>query len=356
MITGLIDNGFDVFIYTKKRGPEWQHPNIIKYNLMQKVSYGKISPLHNFDIVLAQFGYRGVDFVELIQKLPPQIRPLLITCFRGADITKHIKQKLTNYDQLFTHGSLFLPVCDYFKDLLIKNGCDKEKIKILYSAIDCQTFVPTQTHKKQKHIMQQKYSHDKRSIGKFTLISTSRLVEKKGITYAIQAVAKLLPKYPNLHYNIVGFGELYDDLKKQIKNLNATANIHLLGRKTESEIIPLLQQANLFTLPSITAQSGDQEGIPNAAKEAMSCGLPVILTEHAGNAELVIPGTGLLVEEKNVVELANAIEYFMKNPQKRLQMGHFARKYVTEKFDTSIVIQELVAIIHELFARHKNHL
>lgn len=349
MITGLIDHGFDVFIYAKKRGPEWHHQNITEYNLMSKVFYGTIPPLHNFDIVLAQFGYCGVDFVEPIQKLPPQARPLLITCFRGADITKHIKQKLTNYDQLFADGNLFLPVCDYFKQLLIKNGCNKQKITTLYSAIDCQTFVPKQKHKEQKR------SHTKRSIGKFTLVSTSRLVEKKGITYAIQAVAKLLPKYPNLHYNIVGFGELYDDLKKQIKKLNVTANIHLLGRKTELEIITLLQQADLFTLPSITAQSGDQEGIPNAAKEAMSCGLPVILTEHAGNAELVIPGTGLLVPEKNIDELAKAIEYLMKHPKKRLRMGRFARKYVTKNFSTTIVIQQLVAIINQLIAKHQNN-
>lgn len=354
MITGLIDNGFDVFIYAKKHGPKWQHPNITKYNLMSKVFYGKIPPLHHFDVVLAQFGYRGVDFVKPLQKTLPQVRPLLITCFRGADITKHIKEKLTNYDKLFELGDLFLPVCNYFKDLLIKNGCDEEKITTLYSAIDCKTFVPTQTQNRQK-LIPQKQLLVNRSHSKFTLISTSRLVEKKGITYAIQAVAKLLPKYPNLHYNIVGFGELHKRLKRQIKNLNATANIHLLGRKTESEIVVLLQQADLFTLPSATAQSGDQEGIPNAAKEAMACGRAVILTHHAGNAELVIPGTGLLVHEKNIDELANAIEHLMKHPQQRLRIGRFARKHVAQTFDTTIVVQQLVDLITTLLAEHENH-
>ena len=257
----------------------------------------------------------------------------------------------TSYSNLVI---FFLPVCNYFKDLLIKNGCDEEKITTLYSAIDCKTFVPTQTQNRQK-LIPQKQLLVNRSHSKFTLISTSRLVEKKGITYAIQAVAKLLPKYPNLHYNIVGFGELHKRLKRQIKNLNATANIHLLGRKTESEIVVLLQQADLFTLPSATAQSGDQEGIPNAAKEAMACGRAVILTHHAGNAELVIPGTGLLVHEKNIDELANAIEHLMKHPQQRLRIGRFARKHVAQTFDTTIVVQQLVDLITTLLAEHENH-
>ena len=55
-------------------------------------------------------------------------------------------------------------------------------------------------------------------------------------------------------------------------------------------ILPCLDEAHLFILPSITAQNGDQEGIANVLKEAMAMGLIVVATDHSGNAELIDHG------------------------------------------------------------------
>ena len=79
----------------------------------------------------------------------------------------------------------------------------------------------------------------------------------------------------------------------------------------------------LFCLPSYTeyyedGNPAEREGIPVVLMEAMAWGKPVIATRHAGNPELV---EDILIEERNVEELRNAIKYLLENPEKWSAMG-----------------------------------
>ena len=66
-----------------------------------------------------------------------------------------------------------------------------------------------------------------------------------------------------------------------------------------------LREAHLFCLASETGSDGDVEGIPNALKEVMASGLPVVSTYHGGIPELIEHNkTGYLAPEKNDLELA----------------------------------------------------
>src|SRR5213075_1930033 len=106
------------------------------------------------------------------------------------------------------------------------------------------------------------------------------------------------------------------------------------GWKTQEEVVELLNRAHIFVLPSIKATDGNEEGIPNALKEAMAMGLPVIATFHAGNAELIENDiSGYLVPQKNILALYNKMIYVIEHPEEWTRIGVNARKTIENRFE-----------------------
>ena len=336
-ITGLIDRGYEVYIYSKNKCPlhkcplEYTHPDVAKYK--KKIFYNQLpSNINQFDIILCQFGYRGTDFLKLNRGT---FRGKLVTCFRGADLTREVKKNPRKYRQLFRRGDLFLPVCTYFKKKLIYLGCESYKISVLRSSIDCDKF------RYKERILNPNEP--------IRLVSVCRLVEKKGINYAICAIATLLKKYPNIVYTIVGFGPKKRHLQQLINKFGAQKNIKLVGRASQDEVVKILDNSHIFILPSITARNGDQEGIPNSVKEAMAMGLPIISTRHAGIPELVGDGvSGFLVHERNEKELAEIIEYIITHSELWPAMGAAGRKKIEQEYDKEKINDQLDKLLRTI--------
>lgn len=343
-ITGLIDRGHNVYIYSKQIGDiEHAHPDITRYNLINRTYFHSRNPLNNlppnldtFDIICCQFGYRGVEFIDIFKK--QKLKAKFVTCFRGSDLSKHIKENPRKYNELFKIGDLFLPVCNFFRERLISLGCNPRKIKVQHSSIDCK-----------------KFSFKARSLGPndtIQIITVARLTEKKGLEYAIRAIKKLLKKFPRIEYKIVGTGPLQTKLEQLIKELNLQQNIQLIGWACQDKVAALLNEAHIFIHPSITDYKGSQEGIPNALKEAMAQGMPIVSTYHAGIPELVDNDvSGFLVPEKNVSALAKKIAFLIKNPGLWKKIGLAARKKVRDEFSREKTNDQLVEIFQNLLTK-----
>ncbi len=343
-ITGLIDRGHRVYIYSKQIGNiKHAHPDISRYNLIDHTYFHSRKPLNNlpsdlntFDIICCQFGYRGIEFIDVFKKR--KLKAKFVTCFRGSDLSKHIKQNPRKYNELFRTGDLFLPVCNFFKKRLISLGCKPEKIKVQHSSTDCK-----------------KFSFKARSLdpnNTIQIITVARLTEKKGLEYAIRAIKKLLKKFPHIEYKIVGTGPLKKELEQLIKELNLEQNIKLIGWACQDKVVELLNEAHIFIHPSITDHKGSQEGIPNALKEAMAQGIPVVGTYHAGIPELIESGvSGFLVPEKDPKTLAKKIAFLIKNPGLWKKIGLAARKKIRDEFSREKTNDQLVEIFQNLLTK-----
>jgi colanic acid/amylovoran biosynthesis glycosyltransferase len=287
-----------------------------------------------YDIIHCQDGLLGLRCLAL--RRVGLIQGKLITSFRGADATKEPKGvKSHMYDALFQEGDLFLAVCQHLKNRLIELGCNEKKVRVHRSAIDCRRF--------------RFVTRGLNGTDEVRLVTTARLVEKKGLEYSIRAVAKVAAYGRNIHYQIVGDGVLRQDMQKLIEALELRDMVHLVGWKSHRELIEILSGAHIYISPSITAQDGDQEGIPNALKEAMAIGLPVIGTRSGGIPELITDGvSGFLVPERDVDALAERITYLIGNPEIWPAMGRAGRVMVEEHYDINKLSGELVDIYQNL--------
>jgi len=279
-----------------------------------------------FDVIHAQFGTLGLFAVPLKQILSSDCR--IVTSIRGYDVTVFLKKHPGAYHGLFREGDLFLPVCEFLKERLIHEGCEKKKIVVHYSGIDCSKF---------------EYRQRQRVPGEpIKVLTIARLIEKKGVAIAIDAVSRLLSTGEKIEYTVVGDGILRQSLQQLIQDRGIERQVRLVGSKTHEEVKMFLEKSHVLIAPSLTSESGDQEGIPNVIKEAMASGLPVISTVHSGIPELVSDGvSGLLVPERDAASLADALIYLIRDPEVCKEMGQAGRRQVGQKFDTNSLNKKL---------------
>jgi colanic acid/amylovoran biosynthesis glycosyltransferase len=287
-----------------------------------------------YDIVHCHFGPSGLLAINL--KAVGAIHGQIVTTFYGTDISSYIKKKGEHiYDALFEKGERFLCVSEHMKGTLIKLGCGERKIIV---------------HRLGVHVNRLHFCpHKPKTDGKLRLLTIARLVEKKGVQYGIQSVAKVLKKYPNIEYKIAGDGRLRNALQTLIEDLKISGNVKLLGWQLQDQIIGLLREADILLAPSVTSQDGDSEGVPVAIVEALAGGLPILSSLHSGIPEAVQNGeSGLLVPERDVDALAEKLEYLIERSELWPEMSRKGRKYVEEHYDIEKLNNRLVEIYQQL--------
>ncbi len=176
----------------------------------------------------------------------------------------------------------------------------------------------------------------------------SRLVEKKGIKYAIEA-SKLLKERDVAHeLHIVGPGPLYAELVKQVKEAKLENNVFIPGDGKglpNAEIMEYFKVADIFIHPSIETGEGDVDGVPTFVIEAALAGLPIVTTKAGSITDLIDEDDGVFVPQKNSYELATAIEKLIYDPEKRKALGEAAKKRAEEMFN----IERNVGALEKLF-------
>ena len=131
----------------------------------------------------------------------------------------------------------------------------------------------------------------------------------------LNAFQKAFNKTRNIQLTIVGSGSEKNKIEKHIaENQIENISVHNPVKYASGEHLKYLLDADVFVHPSITDLKGNKEGIPGAIVEAMSIGLPVISTYHAGIPEIIKHlQTGYLINENDIDALANAIVTLASN-------------------------------------------
>jgi colanic acid/amylovoran biosynthesis glycosyltransferase len=287
-----------------------------------------------YDIIHCQFGPTGL--IGEVLRAIGAIKGKLIVSFRGFDISRCLEGGDDHlYDRLFDTADLFLPVSENIKQKLIGLGCEEKKIVIHRSGIDCSefSFSPRPIH----------------SGGKIRILTVARLIEKKGVKYGIRAIAKLREIRRDIEYTVVGDGPLKGELIRLIQALDIGDEVELVGWKKHEDVIQVLENSDILLAPSVTARSGDQEGIPNVLKEAMAMGLPVVSTLHSGIPELIQDRvSGFLVPERDVDALAEKLKYLIEHQEMWSEMGSAGRKQVEENYDINKLNDRLIELYRQL--------
>jgi colanic acid/amylovoran biosynthesis glycosyltransferase len=218
---------------------------------------------------------------------------------------------------------------DYIRERVLGAGFPERRVVRHYIGIDTEALRPATAPAARKSI-----------------VHVARLVEKKGTRYLIEAFTRVAKNDPEVELLIIGDGPLGRSLEALARLQGPGDRIRFLGTQANAVVFDRLSKAAVFCLPSVTARSGDLEGLPISILEAAAMAVPVVATLHSGIPEAVSDGeSGYLVPERDVGALAERLAHLLANDGLRQEMGQAARRIVEERFD----LQRQTAALEDLY-------
>jgi glycosyltransferase involved in cell wall biosynthesis len=184
----------------------------------------------------------------------------------------------------------------------------------------------------------------------FNIAIPANLVEKKGHKYLIKAIETLKKKgYNNIKCHFFGDGLLREELEKIVNKMNMENFIVFKGAIPHEKLLELYsnREIDCVVLPSIITEDGEKEGIPVSLMEAMAYKIPVVSTNTGGIPELLDNDAGIMVEQKNSCELAEAIEVLIRDKELRFKLGEKGYKKVMEEFYLPNIVTKLLEFMRE---------
>ena len=167
-----------------------------------------------------------------------------------------------------------------------------------------------------------------------------RLASEKGVKTLVEAWHSL--DYP---LKIAGDGPLHRELEKMI---STHSNIELLGRKTRSEVLTLMQRATLLVIPSEW-----YEGFPNTALEALATGTPLLVSSIGALDEIVTdPVNGKKFQPGNAMALRDVARYMLSNPAALKTMRLANRLLFDSRYSPQKALGLLEQVYRDVIAEH----
>ena len=281
----------------------WTQREIISYSWKAKKFIDKLMTEKEYDVCHAFFGIPCGAIAYLFrQKIP------YVVSLRGSDVPGFNKRFVLQYvflkpniKPVWKQAGAVVANSEGLKELALKTSPDQE-ISVIYNGIDISEFRPD--------------LNEVNINGEMRIVCVSRLIERKGIRFLIEAIGKL--KDRDIKLILVGEGNQEDELKKLVVDSRIPDRVEFKGYMDHDSIADLYRTSDVFVLPSLN------EGMSNALLEAMASGLPVIVTDTGGTSEL-IDGNGVVVPMCDSDAIAEAIREFMDNPDTH-KMGMRSRE------------------------------
>lgn len=280
------------------------------------------------DVVLAEYGPVGVAILPICKKanLP------LVVHFHGFDAShfKTLQKFAAGYKEMFEYAKAIIVVSEKMAQALKRINCPAQKIILNHYGVNEFFFS-----------VKPMYESD-------IFVAMGRFVEKKGPEFAIRAFAIVAGQFPLARLYMAGDGPLLESCKNLVAELSLSRSVFFPGIIKHDMVPAFFQKSIAFVQHSIVAESGDSEGTPVAIIEASAAGLPVISTFHAGIPDVIIDGvTGILVPEKDIDKMADAMGLILSNKVLARRMGVAGRERILSHFTMGQYISVLRDVLNK---------
>ena len=223
-------------------------------------------------------------------------------------------------------------------DIKARFGLPDERLPVLYNAVDSSMFSPALSHHRER--IRAKYKIDA-DAPLYLLVGSG--FRRKGVPAAIAALAQL--PSPS-HLMIVGDDRRLGDYKRIAHDYNIRERVSFAG--FQPDVGPYYGASDAFVLPAL------YDSFPDAAMEALACGLPVVTSTRAGAAELVTEhDAGFVCDSRDVAALAAHMKA-LQDGGLRARLGANARNAVLPLSPAAMTLK-LVLIYKELLEASVAH-
>lgn len=271
---------------------------------------------YDFDAIDAHYYYPDGVAAAMLAKYFK--KPLTITA-RGTDLNL-IPQYLLPRKMIqwaASRADASIGVCTALVDVLRQWGVPTDRLHVMRNGVDLQRFRP----------VEQAVARAELSVsGAPLLVSVGYLVERKGHHIAIDALADLLPTYPDARLVVIGDGEERANLIERCRKRGVESRVAFTGALPNAELFRWYSAADVMILAS------SREGWANVLLESMACGTPVVATRIWGTPEVVASDVaGRLVDRRDGPAFAEAIDSLMRTYPARAEVRAYAEHFSWQK-------------------------
>ena len=175
------------------------------------------------------------------------------------------------------------------------------------------------------------------------LITVSRLDGRKSHQNILMTIKNLLPKFPKLKYVSIGDGDERKNLEKLKRELKLDNNVKLIFSSTEQEKVALLEQSDVFVMPSVVYKKS-VEGFGITYIEAASYGTPSIGGIYGGEGDAIKSGqTGYLCNGNDLNALYDTLSKILVNDHYK-ELGTNALNF-SKNFSWNIIVKKYIELI-----------
>lgn len=213
-----------------------------------------------------------------------------------------------------------IAVCNRGREMMIANGVNGKKIKVLFNAVDL-----VKWGKPEASTLRSEFGIDDDTM---ILFCASRFAYDKGHRYLIKSIARLREITDSRFVLILaGDGPFLEEIKGLTEELNLGKFIIFAGFRSDIK--------NLYNGSDIYINSSEHEASSFNIIEALATGLPVVATDKGGNNDIINEKNdcGLLVQYDDVENTAGAIKRLMEDSALRDRLARNAVMVVNEKFN-----------------------
>jgi len=299
--------------------------------------YRRLKCLHPA-LIHAHFAIDGAAAIPIAQRL----RIPLIVTLHGYDVTssdlalsKSVEGRLylRRREQLWQQASIFLCVSRFIRDQALAKGFPPDKLEVHTTGIDLSLFTASNIQRDPNLI-----------------VFVGRLVEKKGMRHLLDALEIVREHHPAAHVICIGTGPLEAELHQRVAASNLSCVF--LGAQPPEVVKRTLAAARIFCAPSVTAASGDSEGLGMVFAEAQAMGTPVVSFNHGGIPEVVLHDrTGLLAPEGDSATLAQYLICLLEDDAYWHRLSENGPRHIRETFDLT---QQTLAL-EQIYNRILHH-
>ncbi len=269
----------------------------------------------------------GTDLVSLWPMLDCLQIPILTT-LHGYDINIHpdVWRRSWRASRKYPQRLLaisrdervqFIAVSEAIKARAIEFGLPADRIVVRYIGVDTDQFSPAGAPVEQRRPR---------------ILFVGRMVEKKGPHILIKAFAEVSRRVSDAELVMIGDGPLLESCRALAGSLQVS--VQFLAAVPHARVKAEMEQARVFCLPSITAKSGDAEGLSIAIIEAQAAGVPVVTSARGGEGEAIEHGvTGYGFPEADVDALSAALIPLLADDRLAAVTSSAARARACERFD-----------------------
>ncbi|MBU5614629.1 glycosyltransferase family 4 protein [Geomonas azotofigens] len=181
------------------------------------------------------------------------------------------------------------------------------------------------------------------------IIFLSRFARGKGCLTAIQAVERLLPRFPDVHLYMVGDGELRQELVDYVQSRGLAAQVEFTGWLSGEPKYRLLARCGIMLFPTDYG-----EGMPNALVEGMGMGIPIVSRPVAGIADIIADGeNGFLIPSLDPADFADRVARLLEDPELWREMSQRNRRVGRERFSITSVVARLESLYLDLLRQER---